>query len=353
MSSNIKEVANLAGVSISTVSNVLSGKKGVSKGLKERVLTACEQLDYHVNPFASGLRNNKTKSIGVVITSFDCIFFTQILKGIQDAAISVGYQVSIYQSGSDLQKEKECINSLIKNKTDGIILRTCADTTKSEDKEYLKRIANLKSGDKCIPVVGLESGIANTCIDGVGVNNFQAAYDAVTNLIQCGYRRIAHLAGPLGIEMCKQRMEGYLKALTDNSIEINPEFIKQGDFSPMSGYSCMRDIMLASDVTAVFASNDQMAIGVIKAIKEFGKRIPEDIGVIGFDNLFISSIISPTLSTVQVPKYQMGKESFDMLYYNITNNIHGSSRLKILSSNIIPRQSTELRGEINWDLIGW
>jgi len=353
MTPTIKEVAKLAGVSISTVSNVLSGKKCVSPSLTQKVLSACEKLDYHTNPIASGLRGSKTKSIGVVITTLDCIFFTQILKGIQNAANSVGYNVTIYQSESILEKEKECIQNLLKAKTDGIILRTCANTTKDDELNYLLDISNLITGDKKVPVVLLERGLSGANFDAVIVDNFKAAYDAVNYLIQSGYRRIAHIEGPMGIEMCRLRKEGYLKALSDNSIEFDPEIVRQGDFLPMTGYSCMREIMQNSEISAVFASNDQMAIGAIKAIKEFGKRIPEDIAVIGFDNLFISSIISPTLSTVHVPKYQMGKESFEMLYQNILNNSCGEGRVKILNSNIIIRQSTDLRGESNWDLLGW
>lgn len=353
MPSNIKEVAKLAGVSISTVSNAISGKKGVSDALRQRVLDACEKLDYHTNPIASGLRGSRIKSIGVIITTLDCIFFTQILKGIQDAANSVGYNVTIYQSESILEKEKECIQNLLKNKTDGIILRTCADTTKDDELKHLLGISNLKIGDKKIPVVLLERGLSGSNFDAVAVNNFQAAYDAVNYLVESGYKKIAHIEGPPGIEMCRQRKEGYLKALSDNHIDFNPEIVKQGDFSPMAGYSSMREIMQNSETTAVFASNDQMAIGAIKAIKEFGKRIPEDIAAVGFDNLFISSIISPTLSTVHVPKYQMGKESFEMLYHNIMNNTHGEGKIKILNSNFILRQSTDLRGVSNWDLLGW
>lgn len=275
------------------------------------------------------------------------------MKGIQDAANSIGYNVTIYQSESILEKEKECIKNLLKNKTDGIILRTCADTTKDDELKYLLGISNLKIGDKKIPVVLLERDLSGADFDAVIVNNFQAAYDAVNHLIQSGYKKIAHIEGPSGNEMCRLRKEGYLKALSDNSIDFNPEIVERGDFLPMTGYSCMREIMQNSEITAVFASNDQMAIGAIKAIKEFGKRIPEDIAVVGFDNLFISSIISPTLSTVHVPKYQMGKESFEMLYHNIMNNSHGEGKIKILNSNIILRQSTELRGESNWDLLGW
>jgi DNA-binding LacI/PurR family transcriptional regulator len=353
MSSNIKDVANLAGVSISTVSNVLSGKKGVSDNLRQRVLSACEELNYKTNPIASGLRGSKTHSIGVIITSLDCIFFTQIVKGIQDAANSVGYDVSIYQSESVLDKEKQCINNLLKNQTDGIILRTCANTANDDELKYLLDLSKLKVKDKKVPVVLLESGLSDSNFDAVCVNNFRAAYDAVDYLIKRGHKKIAHIEGPLGIEMCRQRKEGYNKALLDNSISFNPEIVKQGDFSPISGYSCMREIMQNSEITAVFASNDQMAIGAIKAIKDIGKQIPEDIAVVGFDNLFISSITSPTLSTVHVPKYQMGKESFEMVYQNIINNVFGEGKIKVLNSNLIIRQSTDLRGESNWDLLGW
>jgi len=351
---SIRDVARKAGVSISTVSNVINNNKPVSPELRERVEKAIKDLNYKVNPVARGLKSRKTNQIGVILTSFSRIFFPLVLKGIQETAVKYGYSVCVYESDENIEKEKAYIKLLENSWVDGIILASCANVNVEEDKDYLHKLANLGSKHKKIPVVSIECTLGNGVTDAVLIDNRKAAYTAVKHLIDLGHKYIAHIAAPLKFPMGAHRLEGYKDALLEANIEIDEDLIKEGDYTPVSGYNAMRQLLLKEKlITAVFAGNDQMAIGAIKAIREAGLKIPEDIAVIGFDNVFPGSIISPSLSSINVPRYKMGAEAMDILHHKISNPEDTQRSVITLETRLIVRQSTDLRGDNTWDFYGW
>lgn len=350
--SSIVDVAQKAGVSISTVSSVINKNKSVSKELTLRVEQAIEELNYYANPVARSLKSRKTNTIGVVLPNNNRIFFPQILKGIEDIALKNGYYLTFYDTES-IDKEKRYIKMLENSWVDGIILDCIADV--KEDSEYLEYLSKLGGKKKSIPVVSLERVLKDEITDAVIIDNKQSGYIATKHLLELGYRKLAHISGPLKFPMCIDRMQGYKRALSEYGIDIDNDMIKNGDYSPLSGYNAMKELLIhgSSSVNAVFAANDQMAIGAIRAIRETGLRIPEDIAVIGFDNIFASSIITPSLSTINVPKYRMGSTAVEILIKKIMNPEESEKEIVTLSSNLVVRQSTDLRGDNTWDLYGW
>jgi DNA-binding LacI/PurR family transcriptional regulator len=347
---NIKDVAEKAGVSISTVSNVINGTKYVSEELKQKIQKAIDELRYEVDPLARSLKSKRTMTIGVVITNINRIFFPQVLSGIQEHAARNGYSLNFCTTNDSFEAEKKYVQMLESSQVDGIILDSVADTGREDYFRYLSKLGNAR---KTIPVVSIERRMDSYGIDSVAVNNLQGGSLAVRHLADCGCTRIAHISGPLGSCMAQDRLNGYKSELEKLGLKLDDEMVMEGDYSPLSGYHAMRKLLSAGVAAdGVFAANDQMAIGAIKAIRENGLRIPEDIRVIGFDNTFVASIVEPALSTVNVPRYKMGDMAVEMLIRRIEGPSAETGCCE-LPINLIVRQSTDLRGDKNWDLFGW
>ncbi len=348
----IKDVALKAGVSISTVSNVMTGNKAVSEDLVMKVQDAIVELNYKVHPMASALRSNRSNTVGVIVTSFKSVFIGQLLKGIQDTFIDSDFIVSVFESNNDLEKEKKYLTILTDSMVDGIIILSQADSDCPEDHDYIFSLKNLKKGKHPIPVVSLEKTFGEHGLDSIVSDNRNAGYIATKHLIDLGHRQIACITGPMNMEMCRYRLQGYQEALSEFDLSFQPELVKIGDFSPVMGYTCMRELVSETEITAVFAMNDQSGIGAIKAIKDSGLRVPQDIAVMGFDNIFPSTLINPSLSTINVAKYQMGVAAAKRIIQRI-NDEPVDSNLVLLKTQLIVRKSTDLDGDDSWDLYGW
>ena len=353
MAASIKDVARAAGVSISTVSNVMTGRRPVSSELADRVRNAIESLSYRTNPIASGLKSSRTNTIGVIITTFQSLFFGQVLKGIQDAVNKKGFMVNVFDSNNNLANEKRYIKQLESFMADGVILLSLADYNNPEDIDYLKTIGELSTNRKRIPVVGLERTLGPAGTDAVICDNRSAAAAVTRHLISKGHRRIAHIAGIMSMEMSRLRLQGYRDALTEAGVRPQNDWIVTGDFTPYSGYLRMHELLKKTNCTAVFAANDQMAIGAIKAIREKDLRIPEDIAVAGFDDIFPDTLITPSLTTIHVPAYQMGKIAANMLLNRIDGIAGGPGEKLTLKTQLIVRGSTDAETRSAWDLSNW
>ena len=348
---SIKDVAERAGVSISTVSHVLNSTKSVSPELRQRVMDAAEALRYQANAIPRGLKSGKTNVLCVIVPSIVSVFFPKVLRGMQTAAAQQGYSLSIYETGEELEKERAYIQLLKNQWVDGILLSTCCNP--ATDQSYIKELKHLHIGDKRIPVVFFEA-LPGEGLDAVVVNNRQAACEATTYLLESGRSRIAHISAPTRFTMGIERYEGYLAGLQKADIPPDPALISEGDYSPISGYACMRELLgCGKPFDAVLCGNDQMAVGAIRALREAGVRVPEDIAVMGFDNNFPGTLISPSLSTVSVPKQHMGREAVNLLIWRLQQGEEAAPRVITLETNLIIRQSTDLKSESGWDLYDW
>ena len=227
---DIKDVAKLAGVSISTVSNVMTGKKTVSPALEERVLKAVKELGYHASPIAQGMRNSRTNTIGVVISSFQRFFFGPMLKGIQDTVSEAGSVMNVLDSGGSLETEKRCVKYLVATKADGIIMESLAYDSDPKQEKYVKGLNALGNSRKHIPVVLLEHKISAARVDTVMVDNRLSARKAVEHLIGCGRREIAHIVGPDYVSVSRMRLLGYQDALKRERDSIQRKIGGKGGF---------------------------------------------------------------------------------------------------------------------------
>lgn len=335
---NINDVAERANVSITTVSHVINQTRYVSDDLTERVRKAMEELDYHPNSLARGLRSGKTKTIGLVIPDISNQFFAEISRKIEDKGYENGYSVILCNTDDDPYKEKNYIDVLLAKKVEGIIFISAG-----VESNYLEKTIEFN-----IPIVVVDRDIKENDYDIVLVDNSVGGFDATRYLIELGHRRIACIAGPSPITPSAQRVAGYKQALQEAGIQIDTNLIIPGDFHYESGDRAMRALLaLPQPPTAVFACNDMMALGAFQAVNNQGMKIPEDISVIGFDNIPFSQTVYPTLTTMAQPIHEMADLVVDLLVDKIkfhrqrvrTNERELNYKRIVLETKLIKRNS--------------
>ncbi len=358
--SGIKDVAKRAGVSISTVSNVLNKSKYVSPELVKRVEEAVEELQYVVNPIARSMKNNKTGIIGVITEDVCGLFYPYVIRGINSVADEKGYQVMLcdamgtYGDPQAIHREFELFQRLIASRVDGIIF---VSTVRAEESDaYLQKLQNIAGTHKRIPFVSMERDFTGAGIDSVYFDGLANARMAVQHLIDIGCRKICHITGPSEMEIVQERIEGYMGIMAEHGLHVDREtMITLGDYSHQSGYLGMKELLeKCPDVDGVFTANDQMAVGVLKYLKEVGKRVPEDIKVIGYDDVFLASVVEPSLSSIHIKKRHAGIEAARMLFERIEEEEPiAPPRGILMKSSLVVRNSTVSGTPQDWDLVDW
>ena len=355
----LSDIAKAANVSIATVSNVISGKRPVSAEMRSVVLQTMKDLNYHnAKLLQSGQPDrHRDRVVGVVLTSTRHVFFGDVLSGIYRQAGKYGYNVAVYSSESSFDREKELVRYLVEKNVDGILLNSICD---SGDGEYLHQLSNLSRRKKSIPVVSFDRNFTAAGVSSVYVDGYTGAKMATRHLIKQGCQRIACLSGAKLDETTMERYRGYEDALRENGLRVDERFVARGDYTSFNGYRAMKRMLINSNKPdGVFGLNDQMAIGAMKAANEYGLKCPEHIKIVGYDNIFVTSVVVPQLTTVNVPKFRMGEEAFSLIYEAITNcdageKAGGAANGIELMSDLIIRQSTDKSAIFStWDLEGW
>jgi len=289
-------VAKRAGVSASTVSRALSGKIPVSEETKKKVMQAVKELNYQPNVFAQGLKDGKSKTLGLLIPNVKDLVFPAAIRGIEDTASKYGYTLVLCNTDEDVEREKFHINSLRKRLIDGFIISTARP-----GHEHLLELKN-----EGFPMVFLIRRISGD-VDAVTADNINGAYEATKYLLSRGLKRIALITGSSDILLYQERFEGYKKALEEADIPLDPNIIIHDVYGWEDSYKAMSMLLERGfKPDAVFATSDPKAIGVIRAIKDHGLSVPDDISVMGFDDLDMVALLDPPLTTVSQPFYEMG-----------------------------------------------
>ncbi len=347
---NIKDVARLAGVSIATVSHVTRGTKFVSEPLRKRVYDAIEALGYEVNPVASGLKSKNTRVIGIVLSNLNSVFFPPVVRGIEDVVSKRGYRLTFCNTDFSDTREREVVRMLRGSWIDGIILDSVADF---KNTEYVRFLARLGGPKKRIPVVSLERKVDRAPILSVRIDNYEGSRLAVRHLVACGCRRLVHIAGPAFCSMANDRLCGFKDQVQQAGLTVGPKAIAKGDFSPERGYAAMQQLLHDNpDLDGVLSANDQMAIGALKVLAEQGRRVPDNVKIVGFDNIFVSSLVEPPLTTIDVPRYEMGRAAAELLLERLADP---KARLQdvLLPIHLVVRRSTDPTARTEWDLQSW
>lgn len=330
----IVDVAKMAKVSTATVSRVLSNHANVSDKTREKVLEVIDELEYKPNRLASNLRKLSSKTVMAVVPDITNPFFLSILQGLKDVALEQGYHVLLGDTGNSLEQERDFLNLVKERVVDGLILATA----RLPKEEILMACQE-------IPVVLACEYIDGFDIPTVSIDNVTAAREAVDYLIKMGHRRIGLITGPLENVLNRDRVKGYRQAHLLNELRVSETLIQEGTFTIYSGYNIMKKFLALSEPpTAVFSLNDEMAFGAIKAIKALGLSVPQDISVMGFDDLSMCELVEPELSTVAQPKYEMGRSAMKMLL-SIINECSLEQRQIVMQHKLVIRESINLKGE--------
>jgi LacI family transcriptional regulator len=333
----LKEIAEALGISITTVSKALKNYSDVSAKTKNAVLALAEELNYTPNSFAVNLRTKESKTIGLIIPELVHHFFSNVINGIIAEAENNGYLVIILQSNESLELEKKQVALLINKRVDGIIMSL---SNESNNDFHIKEIIN-----KEIPFVQFDKISKLIPSSKVIINDQKAAMEAVQHLIDKGCKKIAHIRGPENPQNAIDRFLGYKKALEKNGIIFDPNLVytcKNVTFE--EGVEFAKQILENHpDVDGIFVITDLVAVGVLAHFNEKGIQVPQQIAVIGFSNWFMSQVITPKLSTVDQPSYEMGVVAFSLLLEEILCRKEGIRFLPKtieLETKIIERDSS-------------
>lgn len=300
----IKDIAKLAGVSITTISKVINHKDhDIGKDTKNRVLEIIKQYNYRPNALASGLITKKTGTIGLLVPDISNAFFSEVIQAVENTAMQYGFNVILCNTDDNEEKELEYLNVLRDKRVDGIIfISTFISNHRGID----------ELADNGMPLVVVDRSIDNALIKVVQLDNESGGYAAAKHLIQHGHTRVGCITGPLQNRSARDRYEGYVKALREAGIAFEDKYVYEGDYRITSGETAAQ-ALLKEGVTAIFACNDMMAYGVYRAARDLGLQIPEDLSVVGYDDIYLSEILSPPLSSVRQPTYEIGAASASIL----------------------------------------
>ena len=320
-------VAEAAGVSPSTVSRILTGHAKVSDDKRAAVEGAIARLNYQPNVLARGLAQGRTLSIGVLTQDINSPFYGEALLGIEDALVGTGI-VPLFVSGHwNVQDEAERMTHLLGRRVDGVIVLT-GRLTDEQIREYAQRV----------PIVVTGRNAKGPNIASMRVDDFKGAQRATRHLIELGHRRIAHIAGPQDHVDSVERLKGYRTALEEARIKFDPKLVVYADFHEPSGVLAINQLIEARQTfTAVFASNDQTAYGARLAFHQRNIRVPEDVSLIGFDDLPGSRYMIPPLSTIHQPVYELGQQAAKVLLKLIDGT---KSRVTLPEPELVAREST-------------
>jgi len=329
--SNMKEIAVKARVSLGTVSHVLNSSANVRNPLRQRVLDAVAALGYQPSELARGLRREKSSMIGMIIPDVTNPFFPAVVRGAEDVAFAHGYRLILCNTDNDHAKEIVFLNELRTYRPTGLIVIPSNFSDLTAQAEIYRK-----------------AGTAVVCVDRmplhwngdtVTVGNEEGAYQATRYLIQLGHRRLATITGPLHLTNAQQRLKGFKRAAKEAGITVDPEHIQEGTFDKLGGHAKGSVLLrMLPRPTAIFAGNDMIALGVLLALREAGLRCPEDVSLIGFDNLDLAEMINPPLSSVYQPGYQLGATAARLLLERVADS---SSRVRhlVLETELRVRQS--------------
>ena len=328
---NIRDVAKQAGVAPITVSRCINNSGYCSQETRTRVEAAIAELGFVPNRLASGLRSKRTNTLALFLTDITNPFFTTIARGVEDIASEAGYTVIFCNTDESVSKEKMYLQMLLEKRVDGILL---VPAVNGLDSTTLIRKQN-------IPIVILDRRLPELIADSVRCDSEGGAYRLTRLLLSLGHREIAILNGPKAVSTSEDRLAGYRRALAEADIPINSKLETYGAFSQESGFEMTHKVLAKTQkLTALFAANNFIAFGALKALQELELRVPEDIAVVGFDDLPPNLVTFPFLTVASQPAYEMGRRAIEILLKKLDEGPTDHFQEVILPAEIVIRQSS-------------
>jgi LacI family transcriptional regulator len=327
----IKDIAKRAGVSYATVSRALNNHPEINIETRKRITRIAAEIGYQPNAIARGLVKRETNTIGLLIPDITNPFYPEVARGVEDAANETGYTIFLCNTNWNQQREEHYLNVLRQKQVDGVIIAPA-----SEKPEHLKKVISYWVKNMVFISRANLGSVTSVLIDNVRGGHLAGEY-----LIAKGYQRIAFVGGLNDTSSNQERFQGYQEALEAAGRQLDPAYIVGGDFKRESGHQATKGLLqLDLRPDAIFAANDLLALGAIQAIREEGLRMPEDIAVIGFDDIEFASLPEIQLTTVTQPKYDMGKLALQTLVMQIKGDERVIPRKIMLEPDLICRKTT-------------
>ena len=325
----LKDIGKEVGVSATTVSRALNNKPDISYQVKQKIKEVAQRLGYSPNALARSLKAKKTSSIGVLIADIADPFFAPIVKGIENTARQMGYSIILCDTGEEYEQEKLALQMMLEKRVDGLLITP--SQTEYGDILELKR--------KKVPFVLLGRHFDLVESDYVITDEIKGAFSATDYLIKKGHKKILFINGPDYISSAKERLVGYKRALQEHAILFDKFLVKEGALKMEDGYRIMKQTLSAGiKFTAVFAYCDFVVLGIMQALEEAKLKIPEDIAIVGYDDVVFARFLQVPLTTVHIPKYELGKEAMKLLKKKIDEEILEPQAV-ILETKLVIRKS--------------
>lgn len=325
----IAEVAALAGVSPTTVSHVFSGKRVVSSATRERVLEIVQTLGYRPNNVARNLRTRQSKMVAVVVPDITNPFYSVLTRGLADALSGADYGTFVCNTDGDVAREQRFIEDVLDRGVDGVVMAAV-----NVSHEAIEALADLGT-----PFVCMGTDVEHPHVDRIWADDIAGAREATAHLLAAGVDRVAMIQGP---NDSGGRGEGYRDALDAAGVPFRPELVVHGNWTRQGGYAAMHELLaLDPPPPAVFCANDLMAIGAMDAARERGCSIPEDIRLVGFDDIEAATLVSPALTTVRNPSYETGRTAGELLLSRMSGEHGAGQRSIVLPCPLVVRASSE------------
>lgn len=329
---SMKDVASRARVSIATVSHVINGTKNVSVERQNRVHEAMSALGYRPDGIARGLKTKKTRTIGILISDILNPFYPMIVRGVEDYVYAHGFSLVLCNTDEDLNKQSLYLNVLLEKRVDGIICTPAIGTTV----EHLCEVDKMN-----IPIVLVDRVVQGARKHAVLTDNYEAAYQGTSHLINQGHKRILLVHGPLFVTTGRERYSGYVDAFKDHGLRLDPTLALQSNFKSEATLSMVRSVFSRERdrPTAIFSTNSLMTLGALQALRELELKVPQEVAILSFDDTDWFKFTFPSVTAISQPIYEMGREAAKTL--NKLLNHQETARVRVLPSTLIVRDSTK------------
>lgn len=327
---NIKEVAKRARVSTATVSRTINNTSYVDPKTAAKVWKAVEELRYHPNTHARSLASGRSRILGLIVSDIVNPFFPELVKSFEDVVIQHDYEILIANTNYDATRMALCVKRMIERKVDGVAIMTS-----EMDEVSIEELAH-----KSIPMVFLDVGTVGHLVSNINVDYAQGIDEAVKHLLNLGHRRIGFISGPLGLKSARIRRSAFLECLDRYGLVENEQLILAGDHKFDGGLAAMQHLLTVErPPTAVLASNDLTAFGAIRAIRLAGLRVPDDVSVVGFDDIQPAQFVDPPLTTVHLSRSDLAAKAFQALMCSVDRSTPAGSEFNV-ETHLVVRGST-------------
>lgn len=335
----IHDIAKRLNIAASTVSRALNDNQLISKPTREKIKKVALEMGYRPNTMAANLRTRRTNTIGVIVPLINRHFFSSVISGIEDVAYRKGFAVTISQSNDNFEKEEKIAQTLFSNRADGLIISIGMETTRFDHLQLFS--------DRNVPLVFFDRIVDEIEAHKISVDDYKGGVKATTHLINQGAKRIAHIGGPLNLKIYQKRLDGYRSAMKKSGLQVDDSMLIHNSLTRTDGTNAVKKLFSQKEKPdAIFCANDTTALSAIIFFNEHGIKVPDDVLVVGFSNEPFSEVVTPSISTIRQPGFEMGQKAAELIIEQIKQRNKPTEFQEIvMPTELIVRQSSIKRNQ--------